>query len=118
MIKSMSKHIQIIEKIEGLLAELKTSLGETASKPARVTAKATRTGRSLAGVPGMIYSLVQDGFFKEPRAISEIQGKLRLEGVNKPTTTLSGPLLKLVRMKILTRSKPADGKGPLKYQQR
>jgi len=117
----MSKHKEIIEKIEALLGELKTSLGGGASAKHPIASHPSpKADKAFSGLAGNIYSLVEDGFFKAPKTISEIQNKLELEGVIKPTTALSGPLLKLIRGKILLRNKDksADGKGTYKYQQR
>jgi hypothetical protein len=114
----MIKQSEIIEKIESLLEELKDSLGGTSHKHAKASPPAPKTGKAFSGLTGNIYGLVQEGFFKAPKAISEIQNKLQLEGIKKPTTALSGPLLTLIRKKVLERAKSADGKGTYKYQQR
>ena len=114
----MSKQVEIIERIEALLGELKGSLGGAALKHAKVPATTTKVDKAFSGLTGNIYGLVQDGFFKVPKSISEIQNKLQLEGIKKPTTALSGPLLTLIRKKVLERAKSADGKGTYKYQQR
>lgn len=114
----MSKNIEIVEKIESLLEELKTSLGAPVKKDAKVSAKKTKGDETFSGLTGSIHGLIQHGFFKEPKAISEIQSKLRDKGIKKPTTSLMTPLLLLIRKEILDRSKPADGKGTYKYFQR
>ena|ERR1022692_1304982 len=114
----MSKQSEIIAKIESLLGELKDSLGGISHKPAKVSSMTPKTDKAFSGLTGNIYGLVQDGFFKAPKAISEIQNKLQLEGIKKPTTALSGPLLTLIRKKVLERAKSADGKGTYKYRQR
>ena len=117
-IKNMKNNLEIIGKIESLLEELKVSLGATPQKHAKVAAKTPNAETIFSGLTGNIYGLVQEGFFKAPKAISEIQNKLQLEGIKKPTTALSGPLLTLIRKKVLERAKSADGKGTYKYQQR
>lgn len=114
----MKNNLELIAKIESLLEELKISLGATTKKHTGVAAKTPKSEATFSGLTGDIHSLVQDGFFKEPKAISEIQNKLQVEGIKKPITSLSSPLLFLTRKKVLARTKPADGKGPYKYQQR
>lgn len=114
----MKNNLEIIGKIESLLEELKVSLGATPTKHTKVAAKTPKAKTTYSGLTGDIYDLVQSGFLKEAKAISEIQNQLKLEGIKKPTTALSGPLLFLLRKKILSRTKPVDGKGPYKYQQR
>ena len=118
MIKCMENNLKIIGKIESLLEELKVSFDATPNKHTKAVVKTPKAETIFSGLTGNIYNLVQDGFFKEPKAISEIQNKLQLEGIKKPTTSMSSPLLFLTRKKVLARTKPADGKGPYKYQQR
>ncbi len=109
----------IIEEIESLLVELKQSVGIKQQKSAIL---AKRTGKQglehsqFSGLTGEIYTLVKDGFFKDPKDISEIQKKLRDEGVVKPTTSLMPSLILLVRKKVLGRNKPQ--KGTYKYFKR
>ena len=114
----MNNPFEIVDKIEALLTELKTSLGATPSKTRKPQPKAGPEEKGFSGLTGEIHNLVQEGFFKEPKTLSEIQNKLRLEGVNKPTTSLMKPLILLIRRKVLGRSEAADGKGPFRYHQR
>ena len=115
----MNRSAEIIEQIEVLLGELKGSSGPKSSgvSASRLSGK-MEPPTGFSGLSGQIYNLVEEGFFKEPKTISEIQEKLRLEGIRKPTTTLMAPLLHLIRKKALGRSKSTDGKGPFKYHQR
>lgn len=112
----MNESIKIVEQIETLLEELKKSLGAKSSKNINKSSD-VKPIVGFSGVAGEIHNLIQEGFFKEPKAISEIQNKLRLEGINKPTTSLMTPLLLLIRKKVLGRSK-VEGKGTFKYHKR
>lgn len=69
-----------------------------------------------AGLTGDLYSLIGEGFFDQPKTLSEIHEKLRVEGINKPVTSLMKPLLYLIKKKILKRNKP--DKGQYQYQRR
>jgi hypothetical protein len=112
----VKNQVEIVRKIEGLLEELKISLGGASRgipRRSKVVSEWT-----FKGLTGEIHNLVQEGFFKDRRTLGEIQKKLRLEGVNKPTTALMRPLVLLIKKKILRRSTGADGKGPYKYDQR
>jgi hypothetical protein len=113
----MKTNLEIIGQIETLFGELKISLGANHPKGAKKPSD-EKPVANFSGLTGEIYNLIQEGFFKEAKTISEVQAKLRLEGVNKPTTSLMKPLILLIRKKALGRSKPADGKGPFKYHQR
>ncbi|MGD0338240.1 MAG: hypothetical protein ABSB78_05575 [Bacteroidota bacterium] len=113
----MEKHYELIEKIESLLVELRRELKGKRVKSAKVHDKEKNT-HEYSGLTGSIFSLVKDGFFREPRTISDIQKKLRLEGVLKPTTSLMKPLFYLIKKKAIDRSLSVDGKGPFKYHER
>lgn len=53
--------------------------------------------------------MVDDGFFDRPKTISEVKAELENRGHHIPLTSLSGPLQKLCKKKVLRRQKP-DGK--------
>lgn len=110
----MSKSKKIIEQIETLLAELKKVVGVTTE----VTkgAKKVSVGDNFSGLTGEIYNLVAEGFFDNAKSLSEIQKKLKEEGINKPTTALMKPVILLIRKKILGRNKPE--KGQYQYYKR
>lgn len=117
----MRDTVSIIEQIESLLLELKMSLGVKRSDRIRSSTDAIDSNvfaakAKLKGVSRAISDLADAGFFDEPRGIMEIQQKLRDEGINKPTTGLMSPLLRLIRKRILERQK--SEKGLYKYIRR
>ncbi|MCB2230670.1 hypothetical protein KQH82_08135 [bacterium] len=114
----MSREHEIVQQIEQLLGELKELLGSTSTTKRRVTKEhpGDNQSRRFSGLTKMIFGLVEDGYFDQPRKLSEIQSKLRDEGVNKPTTSLMRPLLTLIRQKVLARSK--QPKGQYAYKKR
>ncbi|MBU0630945.1 MAG: hypothetical protein KKC80_08585 [Candidatus Margulisbacteria bacterium] len=111
----MNDVIVIIEKIEGLLVDLKKAMGESRSHSKRKHEPATL---KFSGLTSEIHNLVKDGYFKEPRKLSDIQRRLRLEGIKKPTTSLMRPLLRLLKKKVIRREEAVGGKGPFTYLQR
>ncbi len=114
----MDKNAEIILKIEVLLGHLKQSLGTKTSSEKKHGAKGLDgiSRINFLGLTKEIFDLVQEGYFKEPRTISEIKKKLHQRAVNKPTTSLMRPLRLLIRKRIIEREKP-DGKGHYKYFQ-
>ena len=112
----MDKNTEIIVKIESLLQDLKQSLGTKISSVKKSASKESQgTGQeNFSGLTKEIFNLVQEGYFKEPRTISEIEKKLHQRAVNKPTTSLMKPLRLLIHKRIIEREKP-DGKGHYKY---
>jgi hypothetical protein len=62
---------------------------------------------SLAGRIGLI---AEDGFFAEPKSLSEIKEKLAEHGWHYPQPNLSTPLVRLVRQRRLRRLQLAEGK--------
>lgn len=110
----MNKSKKIIEQIESLLVELKKEIGvstSTAKEDKKVTA-----GENFSGLTGEIFNLVTEGFFDNAKSLSEMQRKLKEEGINKPTTALMKPVLLLIRKKVLGRNKPE--KGQYQYYKR
>jgi len=101
----------IISNIETLLEELKLAL-QIQVKDKKITASIN--SKKPAGLTGDIYDLINEGFFDQPKIISQIHEKLRYNGINKPITSLMKPLLYLIRKKILRRDKTE--KGQFQYQ--
>lgn len=114
-IKNMNRNVEIIENIENLLKELKSSLGGDSLKRSKITKPKTDKTK-FSGLTGEIYKLVQEDFFKTPnrREISEIVKKLHQRTINKPATSLMKPLRLLIRKGVLDREK-VGGKGNYKY---
>lgn len=73
----------------------------------QVPGKASRKKRS--GPQGYVEEMVEDGFFKKPKTISEVKAELENRGHHIPLTSLSGPMQKLCQKKVLRRQK-GDGK--------
>ena len=114
----MDKNTEIIVKIESLLGELKQSLGITAHMAKRREVKGSQKAgdENFSGLTKEIFNLVQEGYFKEQRTISDVEKKLHQRAINKPTTSLMKPLRLLIHKRIIEREKP-DGKGHYKYFQ-
>lgn len=110
----MSNSKKIIEQIESLLEELKKEVGipvNHAKEGKKITAE-----DKFSGLTGEVFNLVSEGFFDNAKSLSEIQKKLKDEGINKPTTALMRPVLMLITKKILGRSK--QDKGQYQYYKR
>ncbi|TRZ64625.1 MAG: hypothetical protein D4Q79_01165 [Spirochaetia bacterium] len=104
---------EIIKQIENLLGELRQSL----NMPKMILSQNIKNKKSeFSGLRGNIYELIEDGFFDEPKTISELQKKLKDRGIKRPTTTLMPSLTFLVVKRILDRDKPE--KGLYKYFKR
>ncbi len=108
------KSKKIIEQIEVLLEELKK---ETGISTGVVKAKKKDASEdNFSGLTGEIFNLVNEGFFDNSKSLSDIQTKLKEEGINKPTTALTKPVIMLIRKKVLGRNKPE--KGQYQYYKR
>lgn len=102
---------QLVSEIENLVNELKISLNHG------ITSVASPVSRKrLNGLTGQFQDLIEEGFFDTPRAISDINSKLRAEGIIQPTTSLMRPLLYLVKNKYLRREKPEKGQYQYKIR--
>ncbi|MCR4324494.1 MAG: hypothetical protein NUV69_02310 [Candidatus Curtissbacteria bacterium] len=102
--------LTIISQLESLLKELRSSISSGHSGSRRSGSKKS------TGLAGDLHSLIGEGFFDQPKTLSEIHEKLRVEGINKPKTSLMKPLLSLIKNKALKRERPE--KGQFKYQMR
>lgn len=108
----MAKTEQIIEQIETLLIQLKKSLNvsnKTSSHHEKKIKLPPNHNRGFSGLTGNIYELIEEGFFDNPKTISDLQGKLKDRGIKKPTTALMPSLKLLIIKKVLDRNKPIKG---------
>lgn len=106
------KSQQIIEQIEALLTELKQLLNvpsEILLSHKKKPGLAINQGRGFSGLTGKIYELIEEGFFNEPKTISDLQKKLKDRAINKPTTALMPSLKLLITKRVLDRNKPDKG---------
>jgi len=102
----MTKNEQIIEQIEELLVQLKGSLNASNKISSRPIESRER---EFSGLTGEIHEFIKEGFFNEPKTISELQRKLKDRGIKKPTTALMPSLKLLITKKVLDRNKPDKG---------
>jgi hypothetical protein len=83
------------------------------SRQPKTSAPATRPeevrGSPPASLAERINLLGEDGFFTEPRSLSDIQMKLAEHGWHYPQTNLSTPLVRLVRQRRLRRLQLPEG---------
>jgi hypothetical protein len=80
---------------------------------AEASATGNRSHETRTSAPSSLGERVRllenEGFFAEPRSLSEIQAKLREHGWHYPQTNLSTPLIRLVRQRRLRRLQLAEG---------
>jgi len=106
--------------IEEIVAEMRRLLDELLIK---VPLQAKRGGigadtgssRRYSGPSGGIKLLLQEGFFKDPKAVPEVVAKLREQGFNYPRSTIAVALLRMVRDRTLVRIKAEKPKGKEKW---
>ena len=100
------------EEVAALLAKVS---GPTTGAPNRrrgkkgpgAPAKATNPGRK--GPQTLLQELANEDWFKSKRTIGEVQKKLEEKGHIYAMTSLSTPLLRLTRSKVLRRLKDKSG---------
>jgi hypothetical protein len=84
--------------------------GKPAGTPRAVKrSPAKPSAKKRSGPQGYVEEMIDDGFFKKPKTISEVKAELENRGHHIPLTSLSGPMQKLCQKKFLRRQKP-DGK--------
>ncbi len=108
-VADMPEGILKVKAFEVILASLlsgsKQSDGDQKAEPEK-RAASTRSASSLADRIG---SLAEEGFFSQPRGLSEVQAKLAEHGWHYPQQNLSTPLVRLVRKRTLRRLQGAEG---------
>lgn len=110
------KKIAFQKVLDDLLGS-SSGVKETSARSAKAPHRARKTSggaTSKAGPKAYVEELIEDGFFKKPKPISEIRTALENLGHHIPVTSLSGPLQKLCQQKQLRRQKPA-GSGTYTY---
>jgi membrane protein involved in colicin uptake len=90
-------------------APRRAAVAAPASK-AKASAKSEKSKVSRSGPQAYVDEMVDDGFFKKPKTISDVKAELSNRGHHIPLTSLSGPLQKLCQKKRLRRHK-VDGEG-------
>src|SRR3989338_9165604 len=108
----MNKQEKLIKQIEVLLTELKKESG-ISILPVSTSKNQVQMVGNFSGLTNEIFNLISEGFFDDPKSLSDIQRKLKEDGINKETTTLMKQILSLIRKKILGRNRPE--KGPYQY---
>jgi membrane protein involved in colicin uptake len=97
---------RVLDDLLGSSSGAKETVARTAKAP-REARKGSGRATAKAGPKAYIEELIEDGFFKKPKSISEIKTALENLGHHIPVTSLSGPLQKLCQQKLLRRQKPA-----------
>jgi len=98
-------------KVKAFEVILGSLLAEKFRAPARAAGQEPDEARTSApsSLAERVSLLGSEGFFAEPRSLSEIQAKLREHGWHYPQTNLSTPLIRLVRQRRLRRLQLAEG---------
>jgi hypothetical protein len=82
--------------------------GGTASERTIKKAKGKRTGSTHTAKGGprtYLREMIAEGFFKKPKAITDVKVELENRGHHIPLTSLSGPLQSLCKKKELRRQR-------------
>jgi hypothetical protein len=98
--------VKAFEVILGSLLAQDSGAPFAAARTHSEEGKRTSPPSSLADRIGL---LAEEGFFTEPRSLSDIQMKLTEHGWHYPQANLSTPLVRLVRQRRLRRLQLAEG---------
>lgn len=82
---------------------------ERSTKPTTRAARTTARSKTSRGPKGYIRELIDDGFFKKPKTISQVKAELANRGHHIALTSLSGPLQSLCQDRVLRRHKAKSG---------
>jgi phosphoglycerate-specific signal transduction histidine kinase len=82
----------------------------TATAKAKVRAKSSEKAAAKSGPAAYLQEMFEDEFFLKQKSISEVKTELENRGHHIPLTSLSGPLQKLCKEKVLRRQKNGANK--------
>ncbi len=108
-----SKVILIVREIQALLKDLERHLSISSTQKYRTPVR--KQDSDYSGASGGIKMLVEEGYFKETRALPEVTMRLRQEGFNYPRNTISMALLRAVRTRTLVRLSAEGRKSKEKW---
>jgi hypothetical protein len=93
------------ELISGGTGSGRGSRRERRAKKARGGKATVSRKSSRSGPTSYLLEMVEDGFFKKPKAITDVKVELENQGHHIPLTSLSGPLQTLCKRKKLRRQR-------------
>jgi len=109
---------EIINDIVILLDELSSKFGGSTLSGKRsslIKVSTKENEKNYFGVSGGIKMLIVDGFFQEPKLLSEVITRLRQEGFNYRRPVIAMALLRAVRNRSLTRLEVENPKNQEKW---
>jgi hypothetical protein len=99
--------------LDELLSLGRPADAEPVAKAAKVATPIKRIVSSAKarkpGTRGYVSELINEGFFKKPKTISQLKAELENRGHHIPLTALSGPLQLFCQRRILRRNKVKSG---------
>jgi hypothetical protein len=105
------KRIAFQRVLDDLLGSSQPKQNKASGRSRKVRKESLGRSASKAGPKAHIEELIEDGFFKKPKPISEVRTALENLGHHIPLTSLSGPLQKLCQQKQLRRQRLAESKS-------
>ena len=100
------KRIAFQKVLDDLLSPAATPSARQASPPKRQATDAPRPKRAAkTGTQTYLNELVEEGFFKKPKTITNVKAELENQGHHIPMTSLSGPLQRLCQRRVLRRQR-------------
>lgn len=103
------------EEVERLLKKTFSGTGGATRSPSAKPKPQARRTAEPRGPIGHLRTLKEEGFFKTKRTIADVQKKLEEKGHIYAQTSLSAPLIRLTRSRIIGRMKEG---GTWKYVHR
>jgi hypothetical protein len=86
---------KVLEDLLAGVGEPSASAGRGSKSRGRVADKSPRRKAAKGGTQSYIDDLVEEGFFKKPKTISNLKAELENRGHHIPMTSLSGPLQRM-----------------------
>lgn len=90
-----------IKKLESRISKLEKKVTELEKMPTQP--KSTKTKKKSVSVASLLEEFKDEGFFDKPRSLKDIKNELANNNYHYSVTSLTNPLQRLVRQRIIGR---------------
>lgn len=103
------KRVAFQKVLEVLLSSHTGDAGKSSKKLPRRAKTRPRANTGRSGPRSYLQEMIEEGFFKKPKTITQVKAELENRGHHIPLTSLSGPLQGMCQRRHLRRQRVTTG---------